>query len=82
MRLEHAVHDGDVRAWDLVHRDVARLVPLIWRVRQEEQVPAVERGFHRATVNVVCNPSVRQPPLPNTRLPPNKTQKLGKGKLA
>ena len=75
MRLEHAVDDGDVRAWDLVHRDVARLVPLIWRVRQEEQVPAVERGFHRATVNV-CSPSFRQPPLSNTRLPPNKTRKL------
>ena len=44
--------DRDVRPRDLVHGDVARLVPLIWRVRQEEQVPAVERRFHRATVHV------------------------------
>ena len=49
MRLQHPVHDRDVRPWNFVHRDVARLVPLIRRVRQEQEVPAVERGLHRAT---------------------------------
>ena len=48
VRLEHAVDDRDVCPGDLVHRDVARLVPLIRGVREEEQVAAVERGLHRA----------------------------------
>ena len=39
--------DRDLSTRDLVYRNVARLVPLIGRIRQEEQVPPVERGLHR-----------------------------------
>ena len=47
--LQHSMYDGNIRAGNLVHCDVAGLVSLIWRVRQEEKVATVESGFHRAT---------------------------------
>ena len=50
MRLEDPMDDRDLSARDLVDRNVACLVPLIGRIREEEQVPTVECGLHRPTV--------------------------------
>ena len=47
--LEDSVHDRDVLSGDLVDRDVAILVPRVWRIDEEKEVPAVKRGLHRAT---------------------------------
>lgn len=49
MRFQHAVDNGNIRARDLVYRDVSGCVSFRGWVRQEEQVAAVERGFHRPT---------------------------------
>ena len=38
--------DRDLSTRDLVYRNVARLVPLIGRIREEEQVAAVECWLH------------------------------------
>ena len=48
MRLQHTVHDGDVRPRDFVYGDVARLVSLVDGVGQEEEIATIEGGFHRA----------------------------------
>lgn len=48
MCLQHAMNDGNVRSWDLVYGDVARLVALVDRVCQEEEIATIECGFHRA----------------------------------
>lgn len=45
------MHDGDVASRYAVYSDVSRLVALTGRVREEEEVTAVERRFHRAAVN-------------------------------
>ena len=50
MRLENSVHDGNVLSGDLVDRDVANFVPRIWRIDEEEEVPAVKCGLHGATM--------------------------------
>jgi hypothetical protein len=50
MCLKHTMHNRDVCAGDLVHRDVPGLVALVRRVCKEEQVAAVEGGFHRSAV--------------------------------
>ncbi len=68
MRLQHTMDDRDVRSRDLVHRDVARLISLVRRVCQEQQVPAVERRFHRATVSP---PQPDIPSAPSHRHPQN-----------
>jgi hypothetical protein len=44
--LEDSVHNGNVLSWDLVDRDVANLIPLVWRVDKEKDVPAMKRWLH------------------------------------
>ena len=41
-----------VSSRDLVYRDIADGVPVLRGVGEEEQVSAVERGFHRSTEEV------------------------------
>ena len=48
--LEDSVHNGNVLSWDLVDCDVADFIPLVLRVDEEKDVPAMERRFHRATL--------------------------------
>lgn len=43
------MHNRDVLAGDSVDGDITRLVALVWRVDEEEEVPAVERWLHGAT---------------------------------
>lgn len=52
MGLHDPVHDWYIRSRDLVHRDVADVVPLLRGVGKEEQVSTVECGFHRSTDKV------------------------------
>ena len=49
MRLQHSMHDRGTPSRHLVHRNVPRLVPLVRRVRQKQQITTVKRGFHRST---------------------------------
>ena len=46
VRLQHAMDNRNFRARNLVHCDVTRVIPLARPIREEEQVTAVERGFH------------------------------------
>lgn len=50
VRLENPVHDWNCRTGYLVHRDIARVVPFPWRVREEEQVPTMEGRLHRTAI--------------------------------
>lgn len=50
VRLENSVDDGNVLSGDLVDRDVANLVPRVWRIDEEKEVPAVKCGLHGATM--------------------------------
>ena len=51
-RLNHTVYDRDITARYAIDGDVARLVALARRVREKQQVAAVERGFHRSAAGV------------------------------
>ena len=46
------MYDWYIRSGNLVHRDITDIVPLLRGVREEEQVSAVECGFHRSTDKV------------------------------
>jgi hypothetical protein len=53
------MHDWYIRSRDLVHRDITDVVPLLGGIREEEQVSAVECGFHRSTDKVRDVRSIR-----------------------
>jgi hypothetical protein len=54
MRLENTVHNRDILAGDPVDGDVARLVALVRRVDEEEEVTAVEGRLHGAAGVLCC----------------------------
>ena len=56
MRFHYTMHDGDVGAWNLIHSNITRLIPLVGGVCQEEEVATIESRFHGATViwRVMC----------------------------
>lgn len=49
VRLHDTMYDGNIRARNLVHRDISRMISFTRRVREEQQVAAIERGLHGAT---------------------------------
>lgn len=42
LSLEDTMHDRDILAWDLVHRDVSGLVSCMRWIRKEKKVATVE----------------------------------------
>jgi hypothetical protein len=52
MSLRHSMHNRNVSSRDLVDGDITDVVPLLRGVSEEEQVSAVERGFHRSADEV------------------------------
>ena len=49
MSFHDTVHNGNVCAWDFVNCYVSSVISFARRVREEQEVAAVERRFHRAT---------------------------------
>ena len=46
------MYDWYLRSWNLVHGDITNVVPLLGRICEEEQVSAIECGFHRSADRV------------------------------
>ena len=46
MGLKYTMDDGYFGSWDLVNRDVARMVPFRRGIGQKEEVAAIKRWFH------------------------------------
>ena len=50
--LHHPMYDWYIRSRNTVHRDIANVITLLRGICEEEQVSAVECGFHRSTDKV------------------------------
>lgn len=52
MSLYYPMYDWYLCSWNLVHGNITNVVPLLRGIREEEQISAIECGFHRSADKV------------------------------